>query len=47
MNEAGGGSSRYGESIGVYRLLVGEPEENHLEDPSVNERIILSWIFRK
>jgi hypothetical protein len=30
------------------RALVGKPEgENHLEDPDVDGRIILRWIFRK
>jgi len=33
---------------GVYRVLVGKSEErNHLEDPGVDGRIILRWIFRK
>jgi len=32
----------------VYRILVGKPEgKNQLEDPGVDERIILRWIFRK
>jgi hypothetical protein len=33
----------------VYRVLVGKPEgkREHLEDPGVDERIILRWIFRK
>jgi hypothetical protein len=27
---------------------VGRPEgKNHLENPSVNDRIILKWIFKK
>ena len=31
---------------GVYRVLVGKPEgKNHLEDPVVDGRIILRWIF--
>jgi hypothetical protein len=30
------------------RVLVGNPEEkDHLEDPGVDWRIILRWIFRK
>ena len=38
----------YGESRGVYRVFVVKPEgKNHLEDPGVDGRIILSWIFRK
>ena len=37
-----------GESRGVYRVLMGKPEgKNHLEDPGVDARIILRWIFRK
>jgi hypothetical protein len=33
---------------GVCRDLVGEPErKNHLENPGVDGRIILRWIFRK
>ena len=33
---------RMGESIGVYRLLVGKPEgRDHLEDSGVDGRIIL------
>ena len=40
--------ARMGESLGVYRLLVGKPEgRDHLEDASVDGRIILRWIFRK
>jgi len=36
------------ERTGVYRLLEERPEgKNHLEDPGVDGRIILRWIFRK
>jgi len=37
-----------GERRGVYRALVGKPEERDLlEDPSIDGRIMLRWIFRK
>jgi hypothetical protein len=37
-----------GEKRGEYRVLVGKPKgNNHLEDPGVDGRIILRWIFRK
>ena len=37
-----------GERRGVYRALVGKPEEKRpLGNPSVDERIILKWVFRK
>ena len=43
----GGACSTYGERRGVYKVLVGKPEEkNHLEDPGVDGGIILKWIFR-
>ena len=36
-----------GERKGVYRVLVMKPEgKNHLEDPDIDGRIILRWIFR-
>jgi len=36
-----------GERRGLYRLLMGKPEErDHFGDPSVDGRIILRWIFR-
>ena len=38
-----GACSTYGERNGVYRVLVGKSEgENHLEDPGVDGRIILT-----
>jgi hypothetical protein len=37
-----------GERRGAYKALVGKPEgKNHLEDPGVDERIILKWIFER
>jgi hypothetical protein len=39
--------ARMGERIGLYRVLVGKAEVDHLEDPDVDGRIILTWIFRK
>jgi hypothetical protein len=37
-----------GNRRGAYRVLVGKPEgKNHLEDPDVDGRIILKWIFSK
>jgi hypothetical protein len=35
----------YREKRGVYRILVGKPEG--LEDPGVDGRIILRWIYGK
>jgi hypothetical protein len=39
--------ARMGERRGVYRVLVGKLEIDHLGDPGVDGRIILRWIFRK
>ena len=40
--------SAYGETRGVYRVLVGKTEgKNQLGDPGVDGRIILRWIFMK
>jgi hypothetical protein len=37
-----------GERRGAYRALVGKLEgRNNLEDPGVDERIILKWIFER
>jgi hypothetical protein len=37
-----------GERRSIYRVLVGKPEgKNHLEDPGVDGRVILRWIFRR
>ena len=39
--------ARMGERRGADRVLVWKPErKNHLEDPGVDWRIILKWIFR-
>jgi len=47
-NEMGEVCSAYGERRGVYRVLVGNlKERDHLENPSIDGRIILGWIFRK
>ena len=37
-----------GGTRGVYRVSMGEFEgKNHLENPGVDGRVILRWIFRK
>ena len=43
-----GNVASMGERRGVSRVLVGKPEEgDRLEDPSIDGRIVLIWIFRK
>jgi hypothetical protein len=40
--------ARMGERRGAYRALLGKPEERRpLEDPGVDGRIILKWIFER
>ena len=47
-NEMSGHVARMGEGRGVYRVLVGKPEEKRpLGRPSVDGKIILRCIFRK
>ena len=44
----GGACSAYGERRGLCSVLVGKLEgRNHLEDPDIEGKIILRWIFRK
>ena len=43
-----GHAARMGERRGVSKVLVGKPEgKDCLEDPGVDGRVILRWIFRK
>jgi len=47
-NEMGGACSTYGGEKSLYRVLVGKlRERDNLEDPGLDGRIILRWIFRK
>jgi hypothetical protein len=47
-NEMGGACSTCGVRRGAYRGLVGNPSlRDHLEDPGLDGRIILIWVFRK
>jgi hypothetical protein len=36
-----------GEKRGAYRALVRKLREDHLENPGVDRRIILKWIFER
>ena len=39
--------ARTGQRRGAYMVLVGKPEgKNHLEDPDIDGRIMLKWVFR-
>jgi hypothetical protein len=43
-----GACSTYGESFGVFKILVGKPEgRDYLEDSAIDGRIILRWILKK
>jgi hypothetical protein len=47
-NEMSRACSTNGERKGLYRVLVGNLREgDHLEDPDIDGRIILRWIFRR
>jgi len=44
----GGHAVRMGERTGVYRVLVGKPEErDHLGEQGVDLMVIFRWIFKK
>jgi hypothetical protein len=38
--------ARIGEGRGLYRVLVGKPEGVTTNNPGLDGRIILKWIFR-
>jgi hypothetical protein len=42
----GGAYCMHGEKINTYAVFLNNPKEiGHLENPSVDERITLQWIF--
>jgi hypothetical protein len=44
----GGACSVDGEGRGVWRVLVGKPEErDYWGDPDVDWRILIRWIFKE
>jgi hypothetical protein len=48
MNAMGGACCTYRARRGVYWVLVGKPEgKNHLEDPDIDGKITLKWIYKK
>jgi hypothetical protein len=36
-----------GERRGAYRVFMGKHEKHHWEDPCIDGRIILKWIFKR
>ena len=46
-NEMGGACSAYGREVYTGFWWVNLRERDHFEDPGVDGRIILRWIFRK
>ena len=47
-NKMGGYVACMGERRGIYRILVGKSEgKNHYEDPGIDGRYNIKWIFGK
>ena len=43
----GGAYGTHGEKINTYAVFLENPkEEGHLENPGVDERVTLQWIFK-